>query len=248
LKNYKPFSITFHMTTPICLGHPYIHLDGLLAHLILREQTGLDYYVLPSKQPLTRQDFYKMNRLPQKLMPLGKLGPVYRASVSQFTPNPLHTTHTLYTATFYKRFHEPLAADQNFKHKTIDTGRGRFRGWMLRLPYFSAETVTFYAYGDLQETLRLLSYAAGLGKKIAAGFGAFKSVSVQELEEDRSIVWKGHAMRPIPLAMCREATEKMLLAFKPPYWNKTNVRPCAAPGSKVILKPGWEQILREQQN
>jgi len=242
LNSYKPFSITFHMTTPICLGHPYIHFDGLLAHLILREYMGLDYYVLPSKQPLTRQDLYSLNQLPMKLMPLGRLGSIYRASVSQFNPN------CLFTTTFYKRFHEPLATTQGFKHKTIDIGRGRFRGWMLKLPYIPAETVTFYAYGDIQEVLRLLNHLAGLGKKIVAGFGAFKSISVEELDEDRSIVWNGKAMRPIPLSMCQKADEQMLHAFKPPYWDKKNVCPCATPGSKVKLKPKWERILRGQED
>jgi len=228
------------MTTPVCLGHPYIHFDGLLAHLILREYMGFDYYVLPSKQPLTRQDFYRMKRPPERLMPLGRLGPIYRASASQFDPNPLYVT------TFFKRFHEPLAAQQNFKHKSIDTGRGRFRGWMLRLPYIPAETVTFYAYGDLPKVLHLISHVTGLGKKVVAGFGAFKSVSVEELKEDYSVVWDDRAMRPIPLYMCEKAEEQMMLAYKPPYWDKRNVQPCATPGSKVVLKPEWEQILRGQ--
>jgi hypothetical protein len=216
------------MTTPICLGWPWIHLDGLLAHLARRELDGQNYYVLPSKEPV-QPGFY--------LGVLGSLGPIHRGSISILQPEELHTM------TVYKRFHAEGAVDMPWKLRYVSKGTGPLRDWMIRLPYAPAETVTFYGHGNLPEVLRLLSFLPALGKKTAYGFGAFHSVEVEELPKDRSVVHEGRAMRPIPVGMLEEADETMITAYRSPYWAKENVAECARPGSRVRLRPEWEEKL-----
>jgi len=223
------------MTTPICLAHPWLHLDGILSHLIFREKMGLNYYTLPSKQPLSRRDLMNMGVQPRQFMPLARLGPIYHASVSFLEPK------QLYTVTIYKRFHERHA--ETLRRKYIQRSRGRFRDWAIKLPIIPAEKVVFYAYGDLHETLRLLNHLPGLGKKVNIGFGAFKSIEIEELKEDHSVVWRGKAMRPIPVKMCAYASETMLLAYRPPYWDRRNIAECAVPGSRVELKQKYVEKL-----
>jgi len=217
------------MATPICLGWPYIHFDGLLAHLQRRELAGQNYYTLPSKEVVRGGTGGST--------PIDQLGPIWRGSVSFFQPEELHTMM------IYKRFHTPYAAEMPWKRKYIYRGSGPLRDWMIRLPYIPAETVTFYGHGNLQETLRLLSFLPGLGKKTVYGFGAFRSVEVEELQEDRSVVWEGRAMRPIPLSMLEHAEETINCACYPPYWDKHSVTECARPGSHVKLKARWRLML-----
>lgn len=221
-KNYSNFAITFHMQTPIMLGHPWIALDGILAHLINREIRGQDYYTLPSKEPVAKDYFYN-----GPLMPLAQTRDVFHASVAWFD------TTEASVATIYKRFAEQHSHLIHTKTKTVDVARGQFKAYTMRLPYVPACTATFYTRGNLKEVLRLLSFLPGLGKKVAYGYGAIKSVSVIETDDDYSLVKDGVAMRPLPLNLGFDSTEKMMLAYKPPYWDKTNVAPCVPPGAKV---------------
>lgn len=215
----KPLKITFHMMTPISLGHPWMHFDGLLMHLKAREALGEDYYVLPSKDP---------KELGVEI-PVAKLErngfQVYRASVSFFDVDVLAVT------TIYKRFYEKDAG--TLIARKIDLARGLYRSYMMRLPYIPARRVYFYAYGDPGEIDRLLSALEGLGKKVSIGFGRFREYVIEEVDEDASVVYNGVAMRPIPAAMLRYADRAMMLAYKPPYWDKRNVALCAPPGARV---------------
>lgn len=212
------------MQTPILLGHPWLALDGILAHLINRELRGQDYYTLPSKEPLQQMHWYK-----GALMPLAQTRDVFHASVAWLDVNEAST------ATIYKRFPEQQCHLIDTSRKMVDIARGHFKAYAMRLPYVPARTATFYARGNLAETLRLLSFLPGLGKKVAYGYGLFKGVSVEETEADCSLVKDGVAMRPLPLALFR-SSEQMMLAYKPPYWNRACAAPCAPPGSKVEWK------------
>jgi CRISPR type IV-associated protein Csf3 len=104
----------------------------------------------------------------------------------------------------------------------------------MKLPYISAHTATFYIRGNIQETLRLLNYLPGLGKKVAYGYGAIKSVSVEETEADFSLIKDGVAMRPLPCYLGFDSDEKMVLNYKSPYWNRNEAKPCVPPGAKVL--------------
>jgi len=184
---------------------------------------GEDYYTLPSKEPLPLN-------LDLPLRTFGHKGCfVYQASSSIFN------SQLLYTQTIYKRFFEAGIADTEIKKKYIDLGRGLFKNYMMKMPYIPAKTCTFYACGDIDEINTLVSNLAGLGKKADIGFGGIKQVEVVELNQDFSLVMGGKAMRPIPLELCRSASERMMLAYKGPYWDKRNVTLCAPPGAEVEL-------------
>jgi CRISPR type IV-associated protein Csf3 len=224
---FKPFKLTFHMQTPIMLAHPWLALDGILAHLINREVRGEDYYTLPSKEPVS------VSHGARNLMPLLKTVDLahylhfYHASVAQLEPSEASA------ATIYKRFDESRSHLIQTEKKKIDVSRGLFRAYAMRMAYVPARTATFYGYGFVMEVLRLISHLPGLGKKVAYGYGMFRSVSVEETAEDYSFVKDGVAMRPLPSVLFR-SDENMMLAFKPPYWDKTNVRSCVPPGAKVL--------------
>lgn len=164
-------------------------------------------------------------------MPLAQTRDLFHASVAWFDQNEAHVT------TLYKRFAESQCHLIKTTKKEIDISRGHFKAYAMRLPYVSARTATFYVRGDLQETLRLLSYLAGLGKKVAYGYGMIKSVSIEETEADYSLTKDGVAMRPLPCHLGFESTDKMMLAYKMPYWDKRNVAPCVPPNAKVNHHP-----------
>lgn len=210
------------------LGHPWLACDGIVAHLINREQRGQDYYTLLSKEPVSFTRFYR-----GAVMPFAQTRDVFHASVAWLDCNEAST------ATVYKRFSEQQSHLIKTDRKTIDVSRGHFRAYAMVLPYVPARTATFYARGNLKETLRLLSFLPGLGKKVAYGYGMIKSVSVEETAEDYSLVKDGVAMRPLPLDLGFKSSELMMLAYRPPYWDKRLVRPCVPPGARVewMIRP-----------
>jgi len=215
----EPLKIEFRMISPIMLGHPFIHLDGLLLHLLYRDILDEDYYCLPSKKPIDFSQYVKA--------PLKQTEDVYHASISFFD------TDTKFATTIYKRFCTEYLELLQTKKQKIMKGSGFFRDYMMKMIYIPAKVVFFYVCGNKTEIERLLQHVVSLGKKTAYGFGRVKSLYVEEIETDYSLVKNGLAMRPIPIRLLMKVETKVMLAYKPPYWDKRNVELCAFPGAKI---------------
>lgn len=230
-RKFENLKITFYMRTPIALGHPWIHFDGLIAHLLRRQLLRDEYYVQPSKLPIGLDNILERDKIDPMPLERHVAGNtfVYKASISFLEPRQIYLT------TIYKRFHERWSHEIRTKKRYIDTSRGRFRGFMMKLPYIPAKRVIFYCRGEKDRIEELLKGLAGLGKKVAIGFGTFREFKIEVIEEDRSLVWNGRAMRPIPISMLRYWSDAFNSTYKPPYWDKRNVRLCAPPGALVKL-------------
>lgn len=218
-----PFRVTFHMTTPISLAHPWINGDSLIAYLLMRDLLGEDFYTLPTKSPLN---------LPALLeLPLKKSWNdpgVYHASVSLFD------TDRKYLTTIYKRFDTEDLDHVTTRKSKIPRGMGFFKDCMIRLPLAPCRDVTFYYNGNLGECERLLRCVSHLGKDRDKGYGQVRGVDVEEMDEDYSLFRDGVAMRPIPYRYIRDRgipTRMMTLAYTLPYWWRSNAEPCIVPGS-----------------
>ena len=216
------------MQTPIMLASPWLMFDGIIAHLLNREIRGQDYYTLPSKEPVGCLG--SLNLMPIKKTIIYGRGDIRHASVAQFDVS----NEKAGIVTVYKRFAEQYCGEIKTSVKKIQVCRGHYRAYMMRLPYLPARSATFYVNGDVQEVLRLIGYLPGLGKKVAYGYGAIRSVSVEETAEDYSLVKDGVAMRPLP-DFYADSDEKMFLPWRPPYWARESVAPCVPPGAKVKL-------------
>lgn len=226
---FTPFKVTFKVGSPVCVTTPWISFDGLLAHLMLLDSFGQDFFVTPKKLNLTPH-------LPEgrRLVPLKKTGEIYRASVSQFIPYSVRVTQ------IYKRFEDRWAGKLN--KKKISLGSGHFRAYALKEPYIPCKEVVYYACGDMDLIKGLIeSYLVGLGNDIRIGWGMIRDVIFERIEEDWSLVANGIAMRPIPVEMCEEYEDTAYLPYKSPYWSPKNVALCVPPGARCKLKNGLER-------
>lgn len=213
----RPLKITFFLKTPIALGHPWIHLDSLLAHVALLDELGEEYYSLPTKVAIAH--------LPK--LKLGTFNDVYRASVSLIDGKA--ELPRGYVAQYFKRPEFPHGSGK------IRVGSGFFKAYLLKAVYVPAKSVTFYAYGDPAWVREMASRVVALGKDTNIGFGFVKEVTVEEMEEDCSLICNGLAMRPIPVRYLRRYEDAAYLAYKPPYWDRNNVDLCAVPFTRVEL-------------
>ena len=213
------------MSTPVCLTYPFIFFDGIVAHLMNRYIDPEGYRALPSKRVVKKASSVE---LPIKRTSRDGVS-VYHASVSIFD------VKDAYTTTIYKRFCEKYLDLNRIRKKKIDRRRGLFRDFMIKLVYVPARRVTFYTCGDAEALEKLLSALPGLGKKTAIGFGMISNFTIKDVREDRSLVHKGKAMRPIPVELVKYAEEVVPMAYRAPYWAKENVKPCVPPFAGVEL-------------
>jgi CRISPR type IV-associated protein Csf3 len=223
--SFQPFKAVFHMQSPISLAHPWINGDALLAAQLMRKILGNDFYTLPTKRPL------KVDTALQ--LPLKKSYGVYHASVSIFD------TDKTFLTTIYKRFNsEDVDKFVKTRKGKIPKGAGFFKDCMVRTPYAPANKVTFYFNGDVALCRELLEAVPNLGKDRSRGYGVVNSVEVTAGGPDKSLFESGVFMRPIPAMNIKHIgipEKSMLLAYKIPYWLRSNAVMCAVPGCKFAM-------------
>ena len=217
----RPFRVEVRLAAPVSLNHPWLHLDGILAHLAVNRVAGREQYSRPTKAVQS----YSARDLGIYANALART-PVPQASISYFGPH-----ERLCSLQFFKRFEE-----RGFPaRRKIAMGYGHFRAWMMRVVYVPAEWAVFYGRGNVEMVRDLLDDLTHLGNKSRAGWGAVASVLVEELGENRSLVWEGRAMRPLPVRILQRYEEALPMAASAPYWDPHNIEMCAPPGAEVEL-------------
>ena len=229
--DYVPLKITFVMSSPIMLSYPFIHFDGILSHLLSIDILEDLFYDLPPRQPI---DFIGSLPLPiEKTFFSSGKEHIYHSSVSIFSEPEAVSSETI-----YKRFDDKHIEHLQTTKKNIEISRGPQRSYAMKMPLNYSEEVVFYAKGVKKEIERLLHFLEFLGKKRAYGYGKIKSFNISETEADYSIIKDGLLMKALPLEVATELFNKSfsniaLMAYRPPYWDKSNVKPCYTPFSEV---------------
>lgn len=221
-----PLDVTVSLRSPLCLNHPWVNGDWLLAYLVMRDALGEAFWRLPWMTPLPL-------RIP---LPLAETHGVWHGSVGMPPGESLPSATTI-----FKRFGgADVSRARGGKARYVSLSSGRFRNWMIRLPLFPPGDVVFSYCGDFQTIERLFGHLRFLGKKASIGFGAVGCVTVETREEDRSLVdpVSGTATRPIPIRCLERSEDAVTLAWCPPYWDRRMWELCAPPGAHVILLGG----------
>jgi CRISPR type IV-associated protein Csf3 len=226
-EDYSPLQISFKVRPPVFLAHPWLYFDSLVQYLCMRDALGELFYILPSDQIVPVEDLQ---------IPIKKTGDVYHASVSIFDQAPL------YQSTIYKRFQDKNVDKLKPRQRQgrVHTDRGYFKDFMINLPFITPHTITFYTCADPKDLEKILPHLTSLGKKGAIGGGKILDFKIEETETDYSFFKDGNIMRPIPQEMARtfpliEGSQFMNASYKPPYWDKRNVKMCLVPQSQITV-------------
>lgn len=226
-EDYCPLQVSFKVRPPVFLAHPWLYFDSLIQYLCLRDCLCELFYILPTDMHVPVEDLQ---------IPIKKTGDVYHASVSQFDRAPL------YQSTIYKRFNDKSVESLKPKQRKgrVHTDRGYFKDFMINLPFITPNEISFYTYADKFEIKRLLPHLSHLGKKGAIGGGKILKYSVKETETDYSFYKDGQIMRPIPHELAKnfplvEGSQFMNSSYKPPYWDKSNIKMCLVPQSQITV-------------
>lgn len=218
---FEPMEVVFELGTPMFMGDRWYHGDSLIAVQLMHEILGDHFHDLPAKQAWPVFDWLSL--------PLKHTGNVYHSSVGLLDSDLLKTT------TIYKRF----AEDERvlLTTKRIRKGSGKFRDFMMQMPYSTTKTVTFHMCGNIPEVRRVLSTVRHIGKKASIGGGEVVRLRVSAIEEDRSLISDGKAARELPCEMLRayDPGTVMLRSYKLPYWDIRNVTECIVPGGRCVI-------------
>ena len=233
---HEPLRVDFFLSSPICLGqYEYVCLDGVVAHLRAR---SIDPGGYRRRDGATAASGGGMRAIHHRI--------IHHASVGLLdTDGPPGTgpqdrvpgsDDIIYKRLEMSKLCDPrLARTSNWKHTP---GTGPYKHAAIRLVTVPARRVRFYARADERMLRDLLAGLLALGKKTAIGYGQIESLEIARIPDDRSVVWKGRAMRPIPCEMLESCETRERCGWRPPYWNAADARMCAPPGARVKLKSG----------
>ena len=225
IKKYEPLEIKISLQSPLSISHPFLHFDGLVAHLLLKKCLSDDYYSLPSKEPI---DFGLR-------LPIKKTLELYHASVSFFDAEIMDI---ITRSVIYKRFYENPLLMKKIKNKAVEIGKGMFKNFLISLAVFPIKNLNFYCNADKKIIEDLMQDLTTLGKKTSIGYGFIDKIEIKKIKHDYSIIKNNVCMRPIPISYLEHYDEITKLAWKPPYWDKRNVRLCSIPFTNVRLRYG----------
>lgn len=233
--SHQPLQVTIWLQAPVSLNHPWLHFDGIVAHLIYRRVLGGEYYNLPTK---------RVQHLPPERMGpyrdlLLRTMELHHGSASLFGPEVTYST-----LQYFKRFDHRFAPGT---FRRVYLGHGQFRSWMMRAVLASCAWARFYCCAKRELLEDLLGGLWGLGNDTRIGWGRVWRIEVEPVPECRCFVYQGRAMRPIPIYYLEYASEVASIAWRPPYWAPESVAICAPPGAEVRLGPRLARRLPRPQ-
>ncbi|GGB53522.1 hypothetical protein GCM10011607_12610 [Shewanella inventionis] len=215
--------ITLKFLTPVIASEP-IHIDAVLAYAKFKHTNDLDA---------------AHNRLPIK-----KTNGVYHASALRLQ-SPARIVKADFNGSLRPqdmntRLFAPNAL-RGSKYLYIDTARGEHKAELNSYIAYESlhSTGYFFVVGDKDEIETLLNtYVFGIGKKSHAGFGQIESISIEIIDEDKSIYCDElGVMRNTPMHVFKELGYKKtsivdseLATYFPPYY-KTEPVECVVPSS-----------------
>jgi CRISPR type IV-associated protein Csf3 len=143
---------------------------------------------------------------------------------------------------WHKRFDKEYERflDIGNKKAVFSPQSGRFRSYRMPLLGILTQNITWYCYGNPDETLRLFIDAAvtHIGKKRSQGYGLIKQWKVEETDEDYSEIGPdGGLMRSMlmPPEGLQGNTIMRRYGIRPPYWHVDNIFNCIVPGESDAI-------------
>lgn len=192
---FQNIKITALLNNAVALVEP-LRLDCILSAAKAKEILQEEYY-LNQKQAGTAD--LVVDTLSQFLKYSNR---IFHASFGFFDDDKEFTTH------YSKRWnglHDEIVKFKGKGKKEIDTARGEFKSYHNSIIYKSSSKVVFFACGDKEKISQLLNdYIHFLGKKSSQGFGGVLKWTVEETEQDFSIIKDNKLMRYVPLELAQK--------------------------------------------
>lgn len=216
--------LTIQLASPPALGFRWINGDGLVSYLCALDEYGRDFLDLRAREDHDGPRDLDLD------VPLAETDGVRHASISFFD------TDERRQEDLYGRYDEATAhlVGGSRPRTKIPTTGGEFKAQVISLEYQPASRCVFFFRGDRDQLADLFErHFTGLGKKTSAGYGEVRDWAFTSIDDDRSLVANGQAMRPIPVDKLTFSGGQEHLSWRPPYHARENHTRCAPPGADV---------------
>lgn len=221
--------LTIQLASPPALGFRWINGDGLVSYLCALDEYGRDFLELRSREDHGGPLDLDLD------VPVAETEGVRHASISFFD------TDERRQEDIYGRYDEATAhlIGGSRPRSKIPKSGGEFKPQVMSLEYQPASRCVFFFRGKRTRLEQLFEqHFTGLGKKTSAGYGEVAGWEFTTIDDDRSLIANGQAMRPIPIEKLTFAAEQEHLSWRPPYHARENHTRCSPPGAQVQ----WEAI------
>lgn len=230
MSGMHPMRVRWTLSTPMIPPAGGIHLDGLLAHAVVRRTLGSDVTALAGEGLSIRDVAGRLPLEQYRTQGAGDDQWVWKASLIELDAHPANSHATITGKTSLDHMTRMFCAGQiSGRGLQINTGSGPRRSYLLRYPMLNVREATAYAVGDIDAVADLLGEIVGLGRKVVAGFGHIADCQVQPCAAEECRWW----WRTMPHA---EATVISAESFTPamgnlrsPYWDRTAQEPVLVP-------------------
>lgn len=243
-KNHVPFRVTAKMTEPVVYLGDLLHLDGILAAAAFRD---LDERTRGTIEPVDAAEWPIDLGIPLSVWSVeapdgvdprltksrsriraghrryGKLGcpPGDDRRLWGWCASAADDSAWLARGVMEVRKKPALSEMRRYTTATsVNLGAGPMKAYDLKMPTVIALEVEWFAHGDPDETLRLLStHITAIGKKRGIGGGAVDRWSVDRIDDDRSVVCDGKPTRRLPVGAAEGRPGHG--GIRPPYYHHT---------------------------
>ena len=201
--------VSAQLLAPVVTGGGYMTLDALLAALLFDELQDVE--AAHAAIPIRRTD--GLHHASAALMEASRERIAFIAA--------LRPGHSIDPELILKNKHGQL-------HRKFDTS---LTNVMNSYTLLTAPTVTWYAEGDAEQIMRLLSPVQFIGKRRASGFGRVSNWLIEPDDYDGIEGPFGEPLRPVPVSMFKGDTAHPVVdaAWRPAYWNPNHRTACFAP-------------------
>lgn len=221
-----------------------IMLEGALQHAVLRRVTGkMPDELFIGSPPRTNVDI----RVPIEDVDIAGFT-IARSSCAW--PWPEHAEGT--------RMRNKRARLDAFGEGRITLSGGMYKSLRIPTPTLVTPVVDFFVRGDRAMIEDLLVDVPGIGRDVARGVGVVETWEVTDDSLDRSLVFRGRPMRPLPLVT--EGGAYDMKSFVPgsfelkegtlraPYWRDHLRVPCVSPVLPIgNADPWWGEVIADEQ-
>jgi CRISPR type IV-associated protein Csf3 len=219
---YEPLRIRAYLQTGI-ISDQFLPLDGVLYYHKVREEMGEEIITKPLESSVRE---YQHISLPFTLKMKDSEAHFYSCSFAVWSPDMVEDQQT-YSKRFDLKYSDMI--DFGKKLGKIETARGRYKMYHIKVYYRTATYVEWYAHGWKDDIEKLLKFVTHLGKKTSQGWGAVLKWEVESWKEDWSVrgFEDNRLMRAVPVKQ-----NGFLYGVRPSYWNPKHQFPCLMPTMK----------------
>ncbi len=215
--NFKNLRIRAYLRTGV-VSDKYLPLDGVLFYHLVRREKGVQILSMPLENNMDN-----IPKLPIKIINPESPEWYYACSFAQWPINVAECS------TFKVKSGDWLLHSSYLSEtKKIETSRGKYKNYHIKIYYRYAEHIDWFCVGDPQEICNLLKFCYNIGKNHGDGWGEVARWEVSVWPEDWSVRdMEGRLMRGIPVSY--EPGRVARYGLRPSYWDPANIITCSLP-------------------